>query len=131
MRESGKHLDPYRKVHPSMGASEVGKLYGYFRFKIGDAVLAVISGGERRSLGGLTSWEHVSVSIFPKAKRLPTWAEMQAVKDLFWRPDETVIEFHPPVSEHVNVYDCLHLWKPPYELELPPTIALAPYKTGR
>lgn len=130
MRESGKHLDPYRKVHPSMGDSPPGALYGYFRFRVEEAVLAVISSGERHG-EGLESWEHVSVSVYPKAKRLPSWREMQVIKDLFWRKDETVVEFHPAESEYVNVYDCLHLWKPPYELELPPTIALALNKTGR
>ena len=131
MRESGKHLNPYRKVHPSMGASELNSLWGYFRFRVGNITLAVISSGERHGVAGPEAWEHVSVSLFPKAKRLPTWEEMQGVKDLFWRKDETVLQYHPAESDYVNVYDCLHLWKPPYELTLPPTITLAPKVTGR
>ena len=99
--------------------------------RIGNVTLAVISSGEKHGEQELEQWEHVSVSIYPKAKRLPTWDEMQAVKDLFWMPSETVVQFHPADSEYVNVYQCLHLWKPPYELVLPPTLALAPQVTGR
>lgn len=131
MRPNGKHLDPYRKIHPMMGPSPFGALYGYFRIKSSFGfVLAIISSGERHG-EGLEAWEHVSVSVYPKAKFLPTWEHMCEVKDMFWRPDETVVQFHPPESEYVNVYDCLHLWKPPYDLALPPTIALAPVVTGR
>jgi len=130
MRNNGKHLDKHRKVHPIMGASHPGAMYGYFRIRCDDSVLAIISSGESHG-DGLQSWEHVSVSIFPKAQRVPTWQEMCIVKDLFWAPDETVVQFHPADSDYVNVFDCLHLWKPPYHIELPPTIALAPSITGR
>lgn len=131
MRANGKHLDGYRKVHPTMGQSAPGALWGYFRVRTEDAVLAIISSGEKHEDNGIGSWEHVSVSVFPKAPRLPTWDEMCAVKDLFWSPDETVVQFHPARSDYVNVYDCLHLWKPPYSLVLPPTITLAHSVTGR
>ena len=34
-------------------------------------------------------------------------------KDLFWKEDECVVQFHPPKSEYVNNLEhCLHLWKP-------------------
>lgn len=126
MRANGKHLDNYRKIHPTLGASLFGSLYGYFRIRQVDSVLAIISSGERHGDEDVAAWEHVSVSVYPSAKRLPTWDEMAHVKDLFWAPDETVVQFHPPESEYVNVHQVLHLWKPPYRLELPPTIALAP-----
>lgn len=54
-------------------------------------------------------WEHVSVST---RRRLPNWTEMCFVKDLFWEPDECVVQFHPPRSEYVNNHpNCLHLWR--------------------
>ncbi len=54
-------------------------------------------------------WEHVSVST---KVRCPTWDEMCFVKDLFWMPEETVIQIHPPASEHVNNHlYCLHMWR--------------------
>lgn len=55
-------------------------------------------------------WEHVSVS-FPK--RCPTWEEMCVIKALFWDPEDCVMQYHPPSSEHVSYHDfCLHLWRP-------------------
>lgn len=55
-------------------------------------------------------WEHVSVS-YPN--RCPTWAEMCHVKDLFWDPEDAVMQLHPPESEYVNNHPyCLHLWRP-------------------
>lgn len=62
------------------------------------------------SCGG--GWEHVSVS--PKnQKRCPTWEEMCAIKDLFFDPEETVVQYHPAHSRYVNNHPyCLHLWRP-------------------
>lgn len=55
-------------------------------------------------------WEHVSVSL---KGRIPFWMEMCAIKDLFWDPEDCVIQFHPPKSEYVNNCNfCLHLWRP-------------------
>ena len=63
-------------------------------------------------------WEHVSVS-FPN--RCPTWEEMCIVKEMFWRDEETVVQYHPKKSEYVNLHPyCLHLWKKiGVEYELP------------
>lgn len=70
-------------------------------------------------------WEHVSVTIWnpdhTSAERCPTWEEMCWAKDMFWEPEEAVIQIHPKQSEYVNGQPyCLHLWKPStYELILP------------
>ncbi|MGH7175944.1 MAG: DUF7694 domain-containing protein, partial [Tepidisphaeraceae bacterium] len=54
-------------------------------------------------------WEHVSVSL---QNRTPTWEEMIHIKDLFFRDDETVIQFHPAKKDYVNHHPhCLHLWR--------------------
>ena len=68
-------------------------------------------------------WEHVSVSLPDHPYTCPRWEIMCAVKDLFWLPEETVIQFHPPKSQYVNVHPgCLHLWKPiGVTLPSPPT----------
>jgi len=56
-------------------------------------------------------WEHVSVSIC-KSTSTPNWAEMTFIKDLFWPPDQCVVQFHPPHSNYVNNHPgCLHLWR--------------------
>lgn len=59
-------------------------------------------------------WDHVSVSpMNRKRKTCPTWEEMSAIKDVFFLPEECVVEYHPPKSEYVNDYSCcLHLWRP-------------------
>jgi hypothetical protein len=55
-------------------------------------------------------WEHVSVSF---QCRTPLWEEMRAIKDVFWDPEDCVIQYHPPRSEYVNNHPhCLHLWRP-------------------
>ena len=66
-------------------------------------------------------WDHVSVSL---ADRTPTWDEMCAVKDIFFEPNETVVQFHPRAEEYVNNHPyCLHLWRSQTEIhELPPSI---------
>jgi hypothetical protein len=68
-------------------------------------------------------WEHVSVSLVDYPHVCPRWEVMSAVKDLFWLPEETVIQIHPPKSQYVNVHPgCLHLWRPiGVTLPSPPT----------
>lgn len=71
-------------------------------------------------------WEHVSVSTF-KGRKLPTWYDLVFVKNLFWNPDETIIQFIPKESEHRSIGEVLHLWKKSgSEYELPPSIMVAP-----
>jgi hypothetical protein len=54
-------------------------------------------------------WEHVSVS---SETRIPNWEFMCFVKDLFWDPEDCVIQYHPPKSLYVNNHkNCLHLWR--------------------
>jgi len=69
-------------------------------------------------------WEHVSVSL---AYRAPNWTEMAFVKDLFWEPEECVLQFHPPRSLYINAHPfCLHLWRPlNFSVPLPPPELLA------
>ena len=55
-------------------------------------------------------WEHASVSC---EKRTPTWREMCFIKDMFFEPEETTIQYHPPKSVYKNCCNyCLHMWKP-------------------
>lgn len=56
-----------------------------------------------------SEWEHVSVSL---PNRCPTWEELCSIKDLFWEPEDVVIQFHPKESEYVHTHPfCLHLWR--------------------
>lgn len=68
-------------------------------------------------------WEHVSVS--PYAKRItPSWDDMCLIKDIFFKDEECVVQYHPPKSEYVNnMQNCLHLWRPMnQEMPMPPSI---------
>lgn len=60
-------------------------------------------------------WEHVSVSHHNK-KRLPSWDVMCRLKDMFWYPEETVVQMHPKESQYVHGVgdrgNVLHLWRP-------------------
>ena len=72
------------------------------------------------SWGG--GWDHVSVAPLKK-KITPSWEIMCKVKDVFFEPEETVIQIHPPKSEYVNnMPNCLHLWRAnDREMVLPPS----------
>lgn len=93
MRPRIDELEKYRVAGPSpepIGAFQIGEL----------RVLAANGAG----------WDHVSVS---RPDRCPTWDEMERIKRLFFKPDETAMQLHVPVSEHINHHpNCLHIWRP-------------------
>lgn len=75
-------------------------------------------------------WDHVSVS---RAKRCPNWPEMEHVKRLFFRDDETAMQLHVPPAEHVNCHPyCLHLWRPNdgQVIPMPPVLMVGPKPEG-
>lgn len=96
------YLDKFRIKHPLN--QEMGDSHnGVFQFKRNGNRWTVIA-----SSGG--NWDHVSLSL--DKKRCPTWQEMCQLKDMFFGDDETVIQFHPAKSKHINLMDnCLHLWR--------------------
>lgn len=125
MRKSGRHLNRYRRIHPTQGPSPINALWGYFLIRADQSTLLhVISSGPRDNHNEATAWEHVSISTQSEASTEivePNWQQMSMVKDLFWGPSETVVQFHVPHEVHVNIVkNCLHLWKPPYSVKLPP-----------
>lgn len=108
------YLDAYRvnlsKLYGSPGDSQNGAFKVYVE---GKSFFVIASSGE--------GWEHISVS--PKnQKRCPTWGEMCAIKDMFFEPEEVVMQLHPAHSEYVNIHPYyLHLWRPlEREIPLPP-----------
>ena len=110
-------LDKFRLKSPP---SREGENYGAFLVQTPfRTILLVISSGSTRNGDSREGqWEHVSVSL---PDRCPTWDEMNFVKDLFWSGSETVLQFHPAKFQYVNTHPfCLHLWKPPTLVELPP-----------
>lgn len=96
---------------------------GMFRLRLkrrdghqGAKIMVIASAGE--------GWEHVSVST---PVRCPTWDEMEHVKRLFFREDETVMQLHVPTTDHISVHHfCLHLWRPiGMEIPRPPSFMVA------
>ncbi|GAX06827.1 hypothetical protein IWT25_02174 [Secundilactobacillus pentosiphilus] len=69
------------------------------------------------SFGG--GWDHVSIS---NPTRTPNWDVMCRIKDIFFDPDEVVMQLHPAKDNYVNIHEhCLHLWKPQHaEIPVPP-----------
>lgn len=55
-------------------------------------------------------WDHISVSL---PNRCPNWPEMEHIKRMFFREDETAMQLHVPPSDHLSLHPyCLHLWRP-------------------
>lgn len=108
------HLDRYR-IQLARRQSPTSATYGDFALTDRPQPMAIVAVD-----GEDTGWEHVSVSL---RNRCPNWLEMCEVKDLFWLPEETVIQYHPASSAYVNTHPyCLHLWRPvSLALPLPPT----------
>ncbi|WP_428337469.1 DUF7694 domain-containing protein [Paenirhodobacter sp.] len=77
--------------------------------------------------GGCVSsgWDHVSVSL---PRRCPNWEEMSFVKGMFFQDDETAMQLHVPLSQHINHHPyCLHLWRPhQFEIPRPPFWMVGP-----
>ncbi len=143
MVKTSEHLEPYRRRDFSEGPPKTpnepsgfaGTLYGMF-------VIPTIKNNrgcwhfQIRSSPGedelAVGWEHVSVLMrkpVSKTKvvdRTPSWEEMCIVRELFWGPDECVVQFHPKHSDYVNIHKhVLHLWKATgVEFPTPPTICV-------
>lgn len=112
--------------------SKPGDVHGFFLLPCPDSgrTLKVIASGpadqESWADAGFPGepWEHVSVSILGEKRTTrvtPTWAEMDWVRLLFWGEEEVVAQFHVAGNSKVNFHNgVLHLWKPPYNLSLPP-----------
>lgn len=108
-------LDAYRRT-----GDDVRKLYGW----AGDWTCGVFDLPSPRT--GVTlkcvastgqDWDHVSVSL---PNRCPNWTEMEIVKRAFFKPDETAMQLHVSVDEHINAHsNCLHLWRPNDGREIP------------
>lgn len=116
------NLEKFRVQLPGYMPQNEGDIEGAFIIPYGNKNLKVMVGcGE--------GWDHVSVSL---RHRVPTWEEINWIKNLFFEDDETVIQIHPPKSQYVNCCKtCLHLWRPwGQEIKLPPRWMLAPNNMG-
>ena len=120
MKKTSKDIEPYRIVTGAFKSSSNLGMSGAFIIPFESYKLRIISDD-----GSKSQWEHVSISL---KNRCPNWKEMCFVKNLFWDEEETVIQYHPPKSKHINFHPfVLHLWKPVnIRIPLPPTILIGP-----
>lgn len=125
-----KFPEHYRRQLPGY-ETKAGDPFGVFAMKRhGEVIQMIATDGNLTSeeiaadikIGEAANWEHVSVSL---SHRCPTWEEMCLVKSLFWGPEDTVVQFHPPESDYVNQHRfCLHMWRYKGEMPRPPSIAV-------
>ena len=121
-------LDAYRDASPRVLAlyGDAGDhASGVFRVPSptgGQPLVVIASTGE--------GWDHVSVSL---PNRCPNWPEMEHIKRLFFREDETAMQLHVPPSDHISVHpNCLHLWRPQADaIPRPPGWMVGPSKAGQ
>lgn len=125
-----EQIEKARITQGDYGTQPYSGLTGAFVFVRKGCQLRVISNDsdawKEFGLPGIP-WEHVSVTIGGRVKRCPTWEEMEYIKRIFWAEDETVIQLHVPVADHISLHDyCLHLWKPVgVAIPLPPKFTVA------
>lgn len=69
-------------------------------------------------------WEHLMVT----GKKTPTWDEMSAFKNMFWKESETCVQYHPAKDDYVNCSETsLHIWRPLLSgLPTPPSSMVGP-----
>jgi hypothetical protein len=78
---------------------------GMFRFVLKARQMRCFSSDQK-------GWQHVSVTIEGEPKP-PPWDVMCEIKELFFEPDDWVVQYHPPRKENINNHPgCLHLWRP-------------------
>src|SRR5690348_15484084 len=112
-------VQPYRHPDPVTGLVYSPDIDGWYEIPYRGVRLQVIASDG-------CEWVHVSVSL---PHRCPTWEEMEFVRSLFFRDDETVMQLSVPRREHINCHRfCLHLWRPQrVEIPKPPAILVGPH----
>jgi hypothetical protein len=83
----------------------------------GKRLAAIASDGE--------GWDHVSVS---RNDRTPYYEEMEQIAALFFKENETAVQYHVPKEDHISIHKfCLHWWRPnKIELPRPPGFMVGP-----
>lgn len=111
MRESFCDRVERGRINDGRWQSERGQAFGAFKIRLprsGRLFFCIVGNG--------AGWDHVSVSL---SDRCPTWEEMCAIKELFFRDDEWVLQYHPAKADYVNNHPyALHLWRP-HDTEIP------------
>jgi hypothetical protein len=113
-----RELDKWRITDPAALKRTDGwpgdETCGAFRFQHKGVRLGV-----QASSGG--GWDHVSVSL---QHRCPIWEEMEWIKRKFFKDDETAMQLHVAVANHINIHSfVLHIWRPhDSPIPMPPAV---------
>lgn len=114
-------LEPYRVTTGTMASDSSHGMNGVFSVPVAKNLIAQCVVSDGSGMPDLVPWEHVSVTMFYKSSnarkkiknRMPTWEEMQHIKNLFWQPDAVVMQLHVASADHINTHpNVLHLWRP-------------------
>lgn len=119
--------------HPQLGSDASFGNNGAFTMaspEPGWGLVIIASDGDDPDVPESAGWEHVSVHAENRngKNRTPTWKEMCFVKDLFWEPEDVVMQLHPRKSEYVSFHDfTLHLWRSRTQpIPEPPSMLVGP-----
>jgi len=121
MKASFSHVDEFRVRGDNEFGSPIHSRWGAFQIPIkGTTQMFIVIADDGTGGDGVvpgTGWEHVSVRVLVDAaicaNRVPTWAEMDWIKRLFWRDEEVVVQYHIHGADRVNIHSSvLHLWRP-------------------
>lgn len=98
------YINKFREREGRFGSDDSYGMNGLFRFpKFGKKIKVIASDG--------MGWQHVSVSLHGE-NATPSWEVMCWIKELFFEPEDWVVQFHPAKSQYVNCHPgCLHLWR--------------------
>lgn len=129
MRTDSAHLNRFRnRTHPTYKSEDSLGMMGFFVVPLNGHTFAIIISAPAQE--GYP-WDHVSVRIGDQHKnklreRIPTWAEMCVVKEMFFTPEECVMQLHPAEKDYVNFHPCvLHLWRPTEAvIPMPPRVCV-------
>lgn len=95
---------------PENQTTDADGFKGFFRFEIDEEIVRCLATSDK-------GWQHVTVHIVGQDEP-PTWKFLCQVKDLFWEPDDWVLQIHPPKNSKVHYQKgYAHLWRSISEIQ--------------
>jgi hypothetical protein len=112
------NIEKHRITEGILASDHTYGMNGAFEIPYAGDMLSVVISDQK-------GWDHVSVSL---PHRCPTWEEMNWIKNLFFKKEETAFQFHPKESSYVSAHPyCLHIWRSQRrKIKLPPRWMIAP-----
>jgi len=102
------------RTHRTYGTGDHDGNKGAFEIPLENNRLMIIIADDGLDAPEPHQWEHISVRIVDNdgSNVTPSWADMNAAKNVFWDAEDCVVQFHPPRSQYVNRHPhVLHMWR--------------------